>query len=225
MKLKPIPFSGHFAHIAPPHVDLNGALVTADMAAVICSARDLSTQAISPFIANNRAKMSTWTELYDEGSGQNYYLNTETNEVTWDKPAALESQPTSTALPAGWTELYDEGSGRVYYVNESTNETSWDLPVSSEDTAVPEQPGTSDWIEVADDSGAVYYFNSVTNETTWDRPADMATVAPVAAVSDWVEQFDEGSGRVYYANSVTGATTWDNPNAPSDTGELQLLLL
>lgn len=171
--------------------------------------------------------MSAWTELYDEGSGQNYYLNTETNEVSWDKPTASEALPVLTLLE-GWSEVWDESSGQKYYVNEGTGETSWDPPVLQESTPVIASPTdtASDWVEVADDTGAIYYFNSVTNETSWDKPAEWNALEPAeTTTSDWVEQFDEGSGMIYYANATTGETRWDNPNAAIDTGDILLSVL
>jgi hypothetical protein len=163
--------------------------------------------------------MSSWTELYDESSGRNYYCNTETNEVSWEKPSEL-SVPEVSSLPPGWTELYDEGSGRNYYVNEGTGETSWDIPVSLEATAgtlaPTERTGdaqVSEWVEAVDDSGAVYYYNTATGETSWEKPVEEGVLPPSPKQSEWEERVDPSSNRTYYVNTVTNETQWENPFA------------
>ncbi len=153
--------------------------------------------------------MSTWNEILDEASGRSYYYNTETNEVSWDKPV-------ETPAPV-WSEVLDESSGNFYYVNSATGETSWDKPAELSDTleqpAIAETASPEEWVEVTDASGAVYYYNSVTNETSWDKPAaSTVSSTPEISTSDWVEQYDESSGKNYYYNSVTGETQWENPN-------------
>ena len=65
-----------------------------------------------------------WKELQDKTSGRLYYVNRETRETTWTKPAELgggaaaggTSQPTASA--SGWVEKTDPASGRKYYYRE-----------------------------------------------------------------------------------------------------------
>jgi len=66
-----------------------------------------------------------WKELQDKTSGRLYYVNRETRETTWTKPAELgggaavggASQP-AAASASGWVEKTDPASGRKYYYRE-----------------------------------------------------------------------------------------------------------
>ena len=53
-----------------------------------------------------------------DGQGGQYYFNSQTQQVTWEKPSLL--------LP-GWKEAMAH-DGRVYYYNKKTKATSWHMP-------------------------------------------------------------------------------------------------
>ncbi|KAH9582260.1 WW domain [Trypanosoma melophagium] len=96
-----------------------------------------------------------WEERVDPKSGKKFYLNHQTRETTWTRPALLplqqqqqqqqpqhQQQPVGpvaplggtaavsgvSALPPFWEERVDPKSGRKFYVNHQTRETTWTRP-------------------------------------------------------------------------------------------------
>ena len=67
-------------------------------------------------------------------SGRKYYVNRNTKETSWKKPADFDAPLSggggdgSGAGKTLWKELTDKSSGRKYYVNRQTKETSWNKP-------------------------------------------------------------------------------------------------
>eukprot|EP00439_Symbiodinium_sp_Y106_P033146 s3419_g3.t5 len=63
---------------------------------------------------------------HPEAPGEFYYLNMETGDTTWERPAGNDAKPSA---PPPWRVLeHPEAPGEFYYLNEDTGETCWDLP-------------------------------------------------------------------------------------------------
>eukprot|EP00948_MAST-09A_sp_MAST-9A-sp1_P000985 g985.t1 len=60
---------------------------------------------------------------FDPNSGQWYYLNSRTGEVSWDKPLNMGSEEIPDP-PDRWERMTD-GDGNVYYFHAPTGRTSW----------------------------------------------------------------------------------------------------
>lgn len=131
--------------------------------------------------------MSDWTEATDPSSGRTYYVNTATNETSWERPAAMGPDPSAGEEKAeDWTEATDPSSGRKYYVNTKTSTTVWERPAILGPEPGAGEEKAEDWTEATDpSSGRKYYVNTKTSTTVWERPAilgpDPAAAAAAAA--------------------------------------------
>jgi outer membrane protein assembly factor BamB len=87
-----------------------------------------------------------WFTATDPQSGEEYYVNEQTGETTWDKPLPqntnhtplLSNQPASedeTSLASGWFAVVEPVSGDIYYANEQTGATSWEKPRKQANTS------------------------------------------------------------------------------------------
>jgi hypothetical protein len=138
--------------------------------------------------------MSAWASVVDAASGKTYYVNRDTKETSWTKPAGFAEVPASPVPAASssaspWTSKVDQASGKTYYINKDTKETSWTKPAGFEDqhvssggaspapipvpaSAPAPSPVTSPWSSKVDAaSGKTYYVNRDTKETSWTKPA------------------------------------------------------
>ena len=81
------------------------------------------------------AEKTLWKPVNDPKSGRTYYVNRNTKETRWDKPADAD-QPwvkggaAEEQLPAGWVQHFDPKKQKPYYHNTATGETSWKRPVA-----------------------------------------------------------------------------------------------
>ena len=76
---------------------------------------------------------SGWTAVLDDGSGEYYYYNTETEECVWDKPEELMTEEEKADRAAEedqpeWIRVYDPASVDYYYWNQKTGENVWEEP-------------------------------------------------------------------------------------------------
>ncbi|GMH55048.1 hypothetical protein TrLO_g10028 [Triparma laevis f. longispina] len=172
--------------------------------------------------------MSLW-EARDDGNGNTYYFNTETEESVWEKPDDFDdaadddsgdnnSSDGEEELADGW-EARDDGSGNTYYFNNETEESVWDKPVKpSAPSASPAAAQQHTWEERDDGSGNVYFFNTETEESVWERPAEMDTVplpspeTPSGSPQHSWEERDDGSGNIYFFNTETEESVWERPS-------------
>ncbi|GMH87233.1 hypothetical protein TrVE_jg6913 [Triparma verrucosa] len=177
--------------------------------------------------------MSAWEKRFDEGSGNHYYYNTETDESSWEVPpdfvdddASNDSSENNSSdgedeLQDGWEERLDEGSGATYYFNTETEESVWEKPVKPKTQEAAPAAAAHNWEERLDEgSGATYYFNTETEESVWERPPEMDAAAdPMpepqtpqgAPQHNWEERLDESSGATYYFNTETEESVWERP--------------
>lgn len=87
-----------------------------------------------------------WSKVLDHSTNLYYYWNVETNETSWEKPAApatsssivtlpIEArsgnQYSTATLPEGWVELVHAATKQVYFYNEKTGEKLSSFPSSS----------------------------------------------------------------------------------------------
>jgi len=79
-----------------------------------------------------------WEEVKDPNTGNSYYFNKETQETSWVKPIATQTQepipqddaPSATPQANDWVETLDPSSGKNYYYNATTGEVSWEKPAA-----------------------------------------------------------------------------------------------
>ena len=130
---------------------------------------------------------SPWIEKKNL-SGEVYWFNTETNEISntfpnWTPPVVYTAAP-SAARPAGvyvpekspWVEKKNL-SGEVYWLNQDTQELSPAKPaiVLAQETAAaaaaaPADPVRNPWVEKKNLSGATYWLNEDTQEISDSDP-------------------------------------------------------
>lgn len=78
-------------------------------------------------------------EAFQDDDGDTYYVNTLTQETSWDRPAnfkeggggSADASPAADSPKAaengGWEAVKDD-VGDIYYWNASSGETTWDKP-------------------------------------------------------------------------------------------------
>jgi hypothetical protein len=171
-----------------------------------------------------------WSKIYDELSGQYYYCNNVTWEVSWDPPSTKnneseqlsEAEVQQRALEAyyqeldgeseekydsesAWIEQFDESSNSTYYYNTVTGDTAWELPEGvTIQTASTDQAAADESSEQPASQSNEYrygYYNE-DGEYVYDYDADPQY---------WTSAYDESSGAAYYYNTATGTTQWDVP--------------
>merc|ERR1712232_339338 len=72
-----------------------------------------------------------WQEARDPESGDTYFFNRKTGDVTWEIPSGYKPSPELEAKKKefeAWQESTDPESGDTYYYNVKTGEVSWDKP-------------------------------------------------------------------------------------------------
>ena len=127
--------------------------------------------------SNGAALPAGWSTQVSKSTGNVYFVNTYTNETTYDRPtepavpemkmydelepdqAAIEPLQEQTAhssaqeaqseaaLPLGWESVTSRSTGQTYYHNLSTGETTYDLPDKPAMTA-------EEWRNYLDGDGA-----------------------------------------------------------------------
>ena len=164
-----------------------------------------------------------WQSHQDPNSGRTYYVNNNTSETSWTKPAAMNPVvaplPPMPAGPPPW------GRGqRAPALPQFTTANPVAAAVASTtpvaDQELPNwqmESNAETWSEVRDpNTGRNYYVNRHTNETSWTKPAAIAKpppprAMPPPALPQFSEHIDPASGRSYYVNNTTQETVWQLP--------------
>ena len=137
-------------------------------------------------------------EKYDSGSGQYFYENSMSGDVTWERPAEY------SGLDLTWTEAPDpniitEGAGESSYSSEGGREINYG-EIGADNDALAEKGDVCGWGGGAE-SGAEVDFCSSKEEN-----------------DDWEAIWDDESGAYYYRHRATGETSWGG--ALSESGAL-----
>jgi len=73
-----------------------------------------------------------WQTKTDPKTGNEFYFNNLTKQVSWTRPAALGGvaapQPAAAAEGVQFEEKVDPSSGQTYCVNTATGECQWTAP-------------------------------------------------------------------------------------------------
>lgn len=130
------------------------------------SADDDSEESADDEISADESLPRDWIPLIDPASGETYFCNETTGEVTWDKPQSnamnrRDKQGQNRRSPQPREEENESSSQQL---DSDEDETEDDAePASVDDEDLPEG-----WFSIVDpDSGDVYYANEKTGATTW----------------------------------------------------------
>jgi hypothetical protein len=124
----------------------NNPLYVAAAAATVAAAAAVESQetAMNPMDSSGGGgggAKTLWKPVVDPSSGKTYYVNRETKETVWKKPADADTPwikggtaggsgggAGGDALPDGWVEHLDQKKQKPYYHNTATGETAWRRP-------------------------------------------------------------------------------------------------
>ena len=106
-----------------------------------------------------------WVESNDPSSGETYYFNSLTQEVSWERPSAEVPSKVLDSKVDEENENGDDNLDANHEENDNGSTTSQTLPLPK------------DWVESTDPtSGQTYYYNIETEETSWQRPVDSSII-------------------------------------------------
>lgn len=153
--------------------------------------------ALSARSQNTGRKIYEWEELQDPDTGQTYYRNPATNEMTWVLPpdeaarSSTEGSKTARELTVNGDQIPVAAPGEfIPIVGDVTDDTA--DTESAEN--VPETDAATTTATVTEDPGAA-------GGEEKDAPLD----------DDWEECEDEASGAFFYYNKRTGVSQWERP--------------
>ncbi|GMH94269.1 hypothetical protein TrST_g13692 [Triparma strigata] len=174
-----------------------------------------------------------WVRYVDEESGYEYYVNSVTEESTYDRPKGYETKndpfggvrgkkgeeykPDVDILSSrreegerpkefmngGWARYLDEESGYAYYYNSSTEESTYDRPSLYETKNDPFGGVRGKRGGEEEDKPDVDILSSRRGEG--EQPKEVMN-------GGWARYLDEESGYAYYYNSSTEESTYDRPS-------------
>ena len=151
-----------------------------------------------------------WQTINDPATGADYYYNSETGEVQWEKPEELltEEEKANMGKP-DWVQTTDESSGKVYYYDANSGEVTWTKPEGVE-VRVDSDAELMKKMQLAFEGKLV----KVDLETQRRMSAVRAQMeeAKRNAKSFWAEVYDEDHDAFYYYNVETNETTWEKPD-------------
>jgi hypothetical protein len=106
-----------------------------------------------------------WVESNDPSSGETYYFNSLTQEVSWERPSAEVPSKVLDSKVDEENENGDDNLNANHEENDNGSTTSQTLPLPI------------DWVESTDPtSGQTYYYNVESEETSWERPVDTSII-------------------------------------------------
>jgi hypothetical protein len=168
-----------------------------------------------------------WKPVVDPSSGKTYYVNRETKETVWKRPADADTPwikggtaggsgggAGGDALPDGWVEHLDQKKQKPYYVNSTLHKTQWVKPVAASAPLAAIAPLAVS-VAVADEA----------TKPTSPAPVDHATDKRASAEEEaglpegWIEKFDPKRNKPYYVNAELRETQWARPTAGSTPAE------
>ena len=99
-----------------------------------------------------KASESEWSKHLDKETGDYYYFNAKTGQVTWDDPnqpdhvvsprsksnnrkknfEVAQRDRRGTIMPPGWTSAVSSSTGKKYYVRPDGGGTQWEKPPGNE---------------------------------------------------------------------------------------------
>ena len=154
-------------------------------------------EALSARSQHTGRKIYEWEELEDPDTGQTYYRNPATNEMTWVLPpgeaarSSTEGSKTAQVLAVNGEQIPVAAPGEfVPIVGDVAPDTAEaesaenlaDTELQTAPVAVTDEPETAggeeaeapldhEWEECQDEaSGAVFYYNNSTGVSQWERP-------------------------------------------------------
>ncbi|KAG7359509.1 WW domain containing protein [Nitzschia inconspicua] len=178
-----------------------------------------------------------WVEAVDESSGNIYFYNYRTGEVSWERPMQFKVSvhpPKESHMFHARNESEDAADGLDSVKSEGEIQRS-DGDVSEANCAA----NSEGWVEMKDPlTQKDYFYNTQTGETMWVRP--LSQTEPTSSKDNfdvdppipdeeersktgasemdhgklpegWVVDEDPKSGKPYYYHSLSGKVTWETP--------------
>jgi hypothetical protein len=136
-----------------------------------------------------------WVESTDPQSGNTYYYNTVTEEVSWDTPRNVSNTSESSKTEDS-SNIHQEAGSNLQANNGTRAEIVDNGDGNDDKINLPRSENLPDgWEEVEDSSsGQIYYYNADSEETSWERPFVEIVKSVEESVDDLKEYVeDDGS--------------------------------
>ena len=144
-------------------------------------------------------------EAHDDGEGNIYYWNRNTQESTWVRPMLKILQAKSVLRAFQSTSANDTNTD---------DNTQADADAETGDDADKEPPLPENWEIHHDESGYVFYWNRVTEESQWTRPE----APPVKIIPKEEPKVDADSIMLEFGSQAGQVATDNNEPLPCPEG-------
>ena len=184
-----------------------------------------------------QAQQAQWEERIDPTSGRTYFVNTLTNETSWERPLEIQaieaegdislSTDTSSIIESpteasrlrsiqinksgDWIQMEDSLENRNFFYNERTNELTYVQP----DTWSTEDEGGGVGTAGEGGGGTAGGTAAATTTATEPTPGPSEAMRRRSVVQleegQWSLRLDPETKREFYYNSQSGLSQWERP--------------
>jgi len=153
-----------------------------------------------------------WTELTDESTAENYYVNEKTQETTWSRPlSTLELSPHSENTKQMEPSTTCESSSSQTSKNVGREDPNVDSPAKEQLQSTEEIPSNDSSPEVMAKEDIKSFEDEDLNYNSGDEHSLQETDDSVEIPVGWEKLIDPGTGKPYFFNREENLTQWDLP--------------